>query len=782
MNRTSSPGVYSGQLNVAFLSDWHCGSGAGRHAGIDREIALKDGLPYVPGRTLKGLWRDACERVAFALDNGKENGQWAALVRELFGSPSLALSNNGDSRGLLHVSPAVLTSAWRDRLTQNDGDVARLLKSGLRVSRRNVTIDDETGAAKRNHLRLIEFARAGLDLSAEYSIDTAQRWEIDLLLSVGLNELTHIGSYRRRGSGRCTVTDSHTFAPVEDILREHLDDVQHFNVPVDLRSSKGLTLHASPNSSEGMLRRAGTLRITLTQPVLATKAVLGNLLVSHDFIPGSVVLPLVAKAIGADAPQLIRNQRIIVTDAVPAVDGHRMAKTPRSLLSSEKGTGWHRNSTDVRDARISSPEPADRAISGWGWFSEDRTWSIHHQELVVSAHASINDAAQRTLDNGVYSLQAIPAHTVLDAEVWLPESTSERFGESLPSKARLGRYRDSEFGGVTIEWIEAEDSADSVHRGVTDVKNNEEFSIWLTSDASLVDRNSLVDCSPERVATDIAAKLKILGYSEELEVVREKTFVSMGRRDSWTASHSLPRPTIPVMSAGSVITFKATQAIPASVLSDVLNQSIGVRKSEGFGRIQFLPQERSWKATSAQSTDHAQPVGHAQSHNQTDVSPEPDAWSTVYRDIWRAEIQARIRTTAFDKNKRIQVLPIKKGELAVSDNDERSKSELGTLRTAALELASDQRAIDRWLDSKDSMDSDEIGKVRRFSSDGLSNATDFEKWLRGWTGSDESPALPMELAGLAVPEVASWVLVECIRYQTRGMQTGNKYNDRTEGK
>ena len=28
-----------------------------------------DGLPFVPAKTLRGIWRDACERVAYGLDS-----------------------------------------------------------------------------------------------------------------------------------------------------------------------------------------------------------------------------------------------------------------------------------------------------------------------------------------------------------------------------------------------------------------------------------------------------------------------------------------------------------------------------------------------------------------------------------------------------------------------------------------------------------------------------------------------------------------------------------------
>ena len=44
--------------SIEFFSYWHCGSGLAAGADVD-ELAIKDGdgLPYVPGRTVKGLLR-----------------------------------------------------------------------------------------------------------------------------------------------------------------------------------------------------------------------------------------------------------------------------------------------------------------------------------------------------------------------------------------------------------------------------------------------------------------------------------------------------------------------------------------------------------------------------------------------------------------------------------------------------------------------------------------------------------------------------------------------------
>src|SRR5690554_4168640 len=84
-------------IRLTMLSDWHVGSGTGRPGNVDRVVARDaDGLPYVPAKTLRGIWRDACERLARGLDGGTD-GEWSSLVDRVFGSQP-ALGANGPTR------------------------------------------------------------------------------------------------------------------------------------------------------------------------------------------------------------------------------------------------------------------------------------------------------------------------------------------------------------------------------------------------------------------------------------------------------------------------------------------------------------------------------------------------------------------------------------------------------------------------------------------------------------------------------------------------------------
>ena len=52
------------RYKIEFHTDWHCGSGLAAGADVDA-LVVKDqsGLPFVPGKTIKGLLREAVEEI-----------------------------------------------------------------------------------------------------------------------------------------------------------------------------------------------------------------------------------------------------------------------------------------------------------------------------------------------------------------------------------------------------------------------------------------------------------------------------------------------------------------------------------------------------------------------------------------------------------------------------------------------------------------------------------------------------------------------------------------------
>ena len=84
-------------IKIEFFSPWHCGSGLSAGADAD-SLVIKDinGLPFIPGKTIKGLIREAVEDYAalrgLDMDLEKAFGK-AATAEEALPSGTLFFTN-----------------------------------------------------------------------------------------------------------------------------------------------------------------------------------------------------------------------------------------------------------------------------------------------------------------------------------------------------------------------------------------------------------------------------------------------------------------------------------------------------------------------------------------------------------------------------------------------------------------------------------------------------------------------------------------------------------------
>lgn len=179
-------------LHVEFYSYWHAGAGSGQGPQLDA-LVIKDkiGLPYLPGRTLKGLLRDAmytCEEAHQVPPD---------TANRIFGIPGVF---DGTEPGILYLSDAVLNPAERDWLSSADGQSS---KAGF-YDKFSSTKLTEDGLAEPHTLRSMELC-IPINLEANLTLDGDQPadWKA---LEKACSLIRCLGSHRNRGLGRCRFT------------------------------------------------------------------------------------------------------------------------------------------------------------------------------------------------------------------------------------------------------------------------------------------------------------------------------------------------------------------------------------------------------------------------------------------------------------------------------------------------------------------------------------------------------------------------------------------------
>ena len=186
----------SGTLEFDIRDYWHTGAGHGSGRAVDDSVVrTRAGLPKVPGRTIKGLFRDAvaqCEE----LDQLP-----AGTTRRLFGS-ALGTDRFQTEAGVLAFGSATLSEEWEDYAQTKRG---QRLMAGFFEELASTAVDSD-GQAVEGTLRSIEVA-VPLTLNATWKtrrggdVSAARR-----ALETAAPLIRRLGKNRYRGLGRVCVS------------------------------------------------------------------------------------------------------------------------------------------------------------------------------------------------------------------------------------------------------------------------------------------------------------------------------------------------------------------------------------------------------------------------------------------------------------------------------------------------------------------------------------------------------------------------------------------------
>lgn len=182
------------RYKIEFFSEWHCGSGLAAGADVDA-LVIKDrnGLPFVPGKTMKGLLREAVEDLVEYRHLPK---QW--LV-DLFGNSADRNNQEGDNevelmqQGKVYFTNVVLSKNHQALIEKEH------LQEFLFGAVSSTCITEE-GVAKAHTLRRIQTVIPCVLYGEILDIPTL---EMKHLLGDGLRMIKRLGVGRNRGLGRC---------------------------------------------------------------------------------------------------------------------------------------------------------------------------------------------------------------------------------------------------------------------------------------------------------------------------------------------------------------------------------------------------------------------------------------------------------------------------------------------------------------------------------------------------------------------------------------------------
>ena len=666
-------------LQIKFLTDWHIGSGLEEPGGDDR-LVIRDhfGLPFVPAKTLTAVLRDAAEQLAIgtALESvplSTENNDPAAADRDcqdklrsdivqsplyqwvlwLFGDqPTRSELRNQASiqGGRLSIRPAHLPETLCEILrplpnitTNAAANLARRDQRAALTFSKSATRVGRNGQASDRSLRKTEMARKGLILYAKQgsldleNLSPDERSFAIHFLSAAVYCVERLGGKRRRGAGK--VKPSSSGLPDRDAVVVFFEKLNGKipAPPISVQTECTQTTETMRSGDESPESQIGSVPATpaddtwieipftiqLRTPLLVADRVTGNVVRSLDYLPGTMILPILTRLLKGrgeySVSELLKADRLRISNAslafrkgskvrkvrglpVPAAFHH--AKGEEQVFS--KGRVSNRlHEPGKYDEHPKSLRSGFIALTG-------NTLPVYGvPKRVFRPHNTVDEESQRPTEavGGVFGYEALAAGTELAGTVRIraslkkdPTDTKEQSQNEIPAwmnecipenqstTCRLGRSSKDDYGQaeITFEAKTIEDQGSLSDSGAETVGG---FTVWLTSD--LILRTAALSQRPAQalLIETLAESLGVSAADLECDQDPEKpdSFIRYRRHESWHVGWSLPRPSFVSIAAGSClrVRLKAPSSLNRKQLARLQREGLGERRAEGFGEIRI---------------------------------------------------------------------------------------------------------------------------------------------------------------------------------------------------
>ncbi len=180
---------------IEFFSYWHAGSGLTGSTYADSIVNKdKNGLPFIPGKTIKGLLREAAE----SIHQLNPNIVSESFITEVFGvrKDTMGDQANYKDEGKAFFSNIGMSRKLSELIESNDltGELFTVISS---------TKIDENGQAEDGSLRQVEVT-VPLTLYGKIEQFPGTQFEKELQYSMGW--IKQLGQNRNRGLGKCKIS------------------------------------------------------------------------------------------------------------------------------------------------------------------------------------------------------------------------------------------------------------------------------------------------------------------------------------------------------------------------------------------------------------------------------------------------------------------------------------------------------------------------------------------------------------------------------------------------
>lgn len=610
-------------LQIMLQSPLTSAAGEGRVGLVDRDVAFDElGLPILPGRRLKGLWREAYRDVA---DAWTSCGESPIPADRIFGK---AGQKSGDGDACLYIANAELREAsslkpWLRYLHHpkiqklHPDDVVQHFST----VRAQTAIDRHTGAARENTLRLTRTLRAGLVFRAPLRFVEPPADALKNALALGAAALQYMGTARTRGLGKvcCRLLECNASGRECDLTEQALAS----DALPSIIATASSGFKPSSKMSEGQATPAPCskhpfpthllrYRLTLTAPAVIPVADGDpNTVVTRQDVPGSHLLGVAAwhylrqpnHAPEDDAFRhafLDRGLRFL-TAYPEAHDPDEFDEPLQRMIPIPHSIRKFKGNEYLVDFVEQSPKDATKRFDRR--YAKIEQGSLKTQAVKTERnyhHARADDrrkgrALGAEVPNGgaFFRYEAIQADQKFQGAVLGSKDDLNALQAWLQGvqSIGIGRSRSAQYGEAKFEWID--DTPQDLNRVAEwdgfverqdDGKNEPPcldgcLIVTTLSPLLTINANGHPDARfPERELADA------LGIDTS-ELTLSRSYTRTEVIGGYHTHLRLPRQQWPAIASGNVFMFCTKKALNGARLLQLEHDGLGLRKGEGYGRI-----------------------------------------------------------------------------------------------------------------------------------------------------------------------------------------------------
>ena len=670
-------------LQIKLQSPLTSAAGEGRVGVVDRDVAFDNlGLPILPGRRLKGLWREAYRDVA---DAWELCGESPIPVELIFGKSG---QRPGYGDACMFIANAELQEEaslrkWlkylQDKKQLHPDDVVQYFAT----VRAQTAIDRRTGTALENTLRLTRTLKAGLVFQARVRFFESPDDALLNALSLGTAALQHMGTARTRGLGKisCRLLAHDENGQCRDLTDEALSNdalpsITETDLAQPAQTSKGQT-SAAPLSNRPVPTHLLRYRITLTAPVVIPMADGDpNKVMTRQDVPGSNIWGAAAWHYLSQSNHTPEDDEFrhafldgglqFLTAYLEADDSEASNEIPQRMIPIPHSIREFKEDKRLVDFVEQPPggEPTKRLDRGYARISERslKTQAVKTELNYHHARAKdrrIGRALGAEIPNGgaFFTYEAIEAGQSFQGAALGSEDDLKDLQTWLrKGQIRIGRSRSAQYGEAEFEWlddapqelngrVEWDGFVEQQIHDVPDPSNH----LIITTLSPLLTVNDYGHPDAHFPKGELAEALGLEASELKLSSSYTRTEVIGG----YNSHLRLPRQQWPAIAPGSVFVFKTGQSLDQERLSKLERDGLGLRRGEGYGRIAVNRQGnlQLWEETRLDDPESQLPP------ITPDASEVPEAIQNILLDVVRSRCLADMQQRAMTCAERTQNVP-----------------------------------------------------------------------------------------------------------------------------